>query len=298
MDRLYHSFGQLHPTVGFFYFLLVFVSCFLSRSPVMLLICLFSGLLYLCVMKGIGAALRSLAMALPMAFFLFLINPLFNHNGVTPLFYINDTPFTLEAAVYGVLTALAITDTLLWFRISNDTFDHDKSVYLFGRAFPTAALMIGMIFRTTSYLQKELQRIRYAQNGLGVITHKGRLTARVKNAAALFLCLTGNALEHSVDTAVAMRSRGYGLQGRSRRQQYRFRTKDGAVLLLFLLLAGALGVFFFYGVFAFEVIPALDVLEWGWVQITGYLLYGLFLNIPLLYNGKEALKWQYLHWKM
>lgn len=28
-------------------------------------------------------------------------NPLFSHNGVTPLFYLNGNPVTLEAFVYG-----------------------------------------------------------------------------------------------------------------------------------------------------------------------------------------------------
>lgn len=298
MKGIYHSLGQVHPVVGFFYFLFVFVSCFLSQNPVILLLCLCSGLLYQWVMKGLSAAVKALLMAIPMAALLVLINPLFNHNGVTPLFYVNDVPFTLEAMLYGGVTAITVINTVLWFVIANDTIDQDKVVYLFGRPFPTAALLVGMIFRLIPYLQRELQQIRFAQKGLGIGTEQGQMKERLKNGGSILLCLSGNALEHAVDTAVAMKSRGYGLPGNSRRKQYHFRKGDSILSAVIILLVVLLGWCFFSGLFYFQLLPSVSDFTWGVKQLVGYLLYLVFLNIPLLYNGKEELKWRYLHSKM
>lgn len=295
MRLLYHAFGTLHPCVGCIYFLFVFCSCFLSRDPVWLGLCLCSALLSRWAGHGPRSIWNAFLLALPTAGLLFFITPLFNHNGATPLFYLNGMPITLEAGLYGIVTAMAIVNTMLWFLIANDTIDYDKIIYLLGRPFPTSALLLGAIFRTTVSLQDELRNLRLAQYGLGVRTDGGRLAQRTQNAARLFLSLTGNALEHSVDTAMAMKGRGYGLPGGSKSRQYRFGRRDTVILLAVLLLVGCLAWLVGSGAFRFTIFPSVSAPDWAWTRTAGYLLYGLFLNLPLLYDWKEATKWRYLH---
>ena len=48
------------------------------------------------------AILSDMGFYLPLFLLVAVTNPLFSHNGVTPLFFMNGNPVTLEAVVYGV----------------------------------------------------------------------------------------------------------------------------------------------------------------------------------------------------
>lgn len=74
-------------------------------------------------------------------------NPLFSHNGVTPLFYLNGNPVTLEAFVYGAAIAVMVVGVMLWCRCYSAVMTSDKFLYLFGRAIPKLALVLSMALR-------------------------------------------------------------------------------------------------------------------------------------------------------
>lgn len=298
MKRLYPYFGQVHPSVSSFYFLLVLVSCFLTKNPVFLLLCFFSAMLYQWVVKGLRRVAASLMLALPTAFFMMLLNPLFNQNGMTPLFYWNNRPFTLESLLYGAVIGAALINTLLWFGVANDAISQDKIIYLLGKPFPTAAFLMGTIFRVTATLRQELKSIQFAQQGLGFSIKNGPLRRRIKNGAQILLCVVGNALEHSVDTAMSMRGRGYGIQRPSRHKQYYYNRNDAFLTIILVLFAVLSGWMVGKGWLRFDFFPSLYGSLWGWQQITAYILSGLFFNLPLLYNCKEEIRWRYLNSKM
>lgn len=297
MNKTYRSFSALHPGVSFFYFACVFLSFFLTQNPVPLCLAFFSGLFYQLVLEGGRRALKSIALASPLAFFILLLNPLLNHNGETPLFYLNSRPFTLESLLYGGVMALVVMNTLLWFAIANDSIDHDKIIFLFGRPFPTAALMLGMIFRVTGNLKKELEKVRYAQKSLGLRTDSGTFASRLKSGREIFICVLGNALEHSVDTAAAMKSRGYGLPGHSRRRQYRFHKRD-VFCGSFILISFIAICYFCLNAGDYTVFPKAQPVPFHNLSILYYILYAFFLNLPLIFEGEEALKWRYFNWKI
>ena len=70
-----------------------------------------------------------------------LINPLFNQNGMTVLLFINDTPITLEALVYGIFSSLTLVSVIVWFFTFSSVMTSEKIIYIFGRISPKTALV-------------------------------------------------------------------------------------------------------------------------------------------------------------
>lgn len=95
------SFSGYHPVINFVYFVAVlvlvclyFTRCFwLFRYSLPLSIQGFEGWI---------KALKSALICLPVIIIVMLINPMFNHYGVTILFYLYNGNPTLESIVYGI----------------------------------------------------------------------------------------------------------------------------------------------------------------------------------------------------
>ena len=104
------SFSSLHPLVLIVYFLSILVVSMFSTNPVLLFISLVGGMMFFCMMNSKKAFLSDLAFYIPMFLLIAIINPLFSHNGVTPLFFMNGNPVTLEAILYGGNIALMLLE--------------------------------------------------------------------------------------------------------------------------------------------------------------------------------------------
>ena len=85
-------------------------------------------------LNGKKAVRLSLVFLLPMILLIVLVNPVFNHEGMTILTYFPwDNPLTLESIVYGIASAFLLSSTVLWFSSFNAVITSDKVVFLFGR---------------------------------------------------------------------------------------------------------------------------------------------------------------------
>lgn len=92
-----------------------------------------------------------------------VINPLFSHNGVTPLFFLNGNPVTLEAVLYGLDIAVMLVAVLYWFKGYNHVMTSDKFLFLFGRAIPRLALVLSTALRFVPLLKVQIRRVSRAQ---------------------------------------------------------------------------------------------------------------------------------------
>jgi energy-coupling factor transport system permease protein len=102
------------------------------------------------------------------------------------------------------------------------------------------------------------------------------------------------ALENAIETADSMKSRGYGLKGRSAFSIYRFDARDRAALL-FLLTCGAfiiLGAFL--GVLRWRYYPTMKGAGTGIFSISCYLCYFALCMTPVIINHSEDKKWRAL----
>ena len=233
------AFSGYHPTINFLYFALVLLFSMCLMHPVYLAISLTGALAYDIYLKGRKAARFAVMGLLPMAVFAALVNPAFNHEGATILTYLpSGNPLTLESMLYGAAAAVMLASVVLWFSSYNEVMTSDKFVYLFGRVIPALSLVLSMSLRFIPKFKAQMQTVSEAQACIGRDTKNGSVLRRVGNAVKIFSILVTWSLENAIETADSMRSRGYGLPGRTAFSIYRFDDRDKAALA-WLIFCGA-----------------------------------------------------------
>ena len=281
------AFSKCHPAVNCLFFAGAIGGSVLIQHPVYLLAGILTGAAYYLLLNGRKGWKMILGMAM-LFLFLMAINPLFNTFGETPLCYLMGRPYTLEALRYGAVLGGVFVTMLLWFGCYNKVLTSDKFTSLFGSLFPAISLLLVMVFRMVPNLMGKAAQLTGARRSIG----KGageNATAKEKLSDGMTVlgALTSWALEGSVVTGDAMRSRGYGTAKRSSFMIYRMGTNDWALLiaipaLLVLMIASAL-----QGQMTAAYMPDFYIAPLSW----GIIPYTLYLLIPVVLHAKEAIQW-------
>ncbi len=225
------AFSACHPLVNFLYFALVLVFAMFLMHPASLAISLVAAAAYNVYLNGRRALRFQLAFLLPMLFLAAVVNPAFNHAGATLLAYLpSGNPLTLESILYGIAAAVMLAAVILWFACYTAVMTSDKFVYLFGRVIPGLSLVLSMTLRFIPKFKAQLDIVTEAQRCIGRDVSNGSLFRRLKTAVTILSILVTWALENAIETADSMKSRGYGLPGRSAFSIYRLDERDRALL--------------------------------------------------------------------
>lgn len=232
------TFSTYHPILNMLYFVgTIGVTVFVTH-PVILGISFFSALTYSFLLKGVGHTLRfNLLCILPMLVIVALVNPMFNHYGVTVIGYLpGGNPFTLESCIYGLVMGVMLACTLLWFSCYTEVMTSDKFIYLFGRIIPALSLVLSMCLRFVPRFARQMHVIADGQKCVGRDTSQGSVIKRAKHGITIFSILVTWALENAIETADSMKCRGYGEKGRTAFSLYRFDRRD-VLCLSFMLVS-------------------------------------------------------------
>lgn len=288
------AFSSCNPLVNFVFFAAVLVITVFFLHPVLLGISLVSALAYSIYLNGAKAVRFNFALLLPLMLVAAFINPAFNHAGMTILLYVDGNPITLEAILRGVAAAVMIGSVIVWFSCYNTIMTSDKFLYLFGRIIPAFSLILSMALRFIPRYKAQLGKIADAQRGIGRGVSQGRLVARVRNGLSILSILVTWALENAIEMADSMKSRGYGLKGRTAYSNYGFDVRD-RVLLAVLLVSFSLVVasIALQGV-SIDYFPVFIMNPQGGLAYMAYAGYTLICLMPLLLDSKEELTWRSL----
>ena len=287
------AFSGYHPTVNILYFVLVIgLAMFLNH-----LICL--GISFLCALtysiylKGKKAVRFNLIYMLPLLIITALINPAFSHQGVTILTYLpSGNPLTLESIIYGVFAAFLLITVIAWFSCFNAVMTSDKFVYLFGRIIPALSLVLSMCLRFVPRFKAQVKVITNAQKCVGRDVSNGGIIKRAKHGIKILSILVTWALENAIDTADSMKSRGYGLPGRTAFSIYRFDKRDKKVLLFLLLCGTGVIAGMVLGKLKYVYMPIMFGAAFDFWQAGVFALYLTLCAMPLIINGRENVKWK------
>ena len=234
------AFSRCHPILNFFYFAVVLGFTMFIQHPVYLAVSFVAATAYSMWLNGVGKVLKiNFLLTIPSLLIVALLNPMFNHYGVTPLLYIesNGNWVTLEALVYGIVLGCVLFIMILWFSCYNQIMTSDKFIYLFGRIIPAMSLMLSMALRFVPHFIAQLKVIRNGQKCVGMDVSNGKWFKKVRYALNMVSILVTWALENAIETADSMKSRGYGLKGRTAFSIYRFDNRDRSfVVMIFLCL--------------------------------------------------------------
>lgn len=292
-------FANYHPVVNMLFFSLVITFSMLLTHPVAQTIALLSVVVYEISVCGKKSVYFLLKFCLPMIALTGFINPAFNHEGTTVLCYLRGgNPLTLESVLYGVASGTMIVTVLLWFSALSRVMTSDKFIYLFGKIIPSLSLLLSMSLRFVPKFKKQTETVAEAQKCIGRDIYTGSLLQRFKTAVIILSIMITWALENAIETADSMKSRGYGLRGRTAFSIYRMDDRDKYVLVWL----GFCGLFLSSGVilsaFGFRYFPSIRCAVLDMTTLPFYTVYLGLCMTPVVLNFEEERRWKTISSKM
>ena len=261
-------------------------------NPVLQTEALAGGILFCIMIQRKRETVGNLGFYVPLFLMIAITNPLFSHNGVTPLFFLNGNPVTLEAFVYGIAIAVMLIGVILWCKCYSEIMTSDKFLYLFGKVIPKLSLVLSMALRFIPMFKRQMHRVSRAQKAMGLYSSKS-FTDKIRSHMRVFMAMIAWSLENSIETSASMKARGYGLKRRTNFSLFHFYSGDAVllatcVLMLGITVSGAAmneTVFYYY--------PRISGLNLSVYAITVYTAFGILSFIPFITEVKEALVWKY-----
>ncbi len=282
----------MHPITNLVFFAAALGFSMFVMQPVcaaLSLTCALANALYL---GGKKTALFSLRFLLPAVILITIINPLINHRGATIIEYLPwGNPLTLESVVFGIISAVVLCSAALWFSCVNRVMTSDKLVYLFGKTAPSLGLLLSVSLRFVPHFAAELKQTAKAQKQL-YNTDGASFVKRLKFSLRVLSVMITKSLEEAVDTSDSMKSRGYGLKGRTAYSIYSFTTSDKALTAVMIAEILILLTIIIFGGLGFRYFPSIKGNPASAGSIAFYTVYTAFLLTPLIINVGEGFRWK------
>lgn len=287
------TFSEYHPFINLIYFAFVISFSLVISHPLAQGISLCCATAYSVSINGKRSVLFLLKYCLPMVLLTAFINPTFNHEGTTILLYLpNGNPLTLESILYGFSAGVMIITTLMWFSSFNRVMTTDKFIYLFGKVIPALSLVLSMSLRFVPKFKSQMETVTEAQKSIGRDVSSGSFMQRTKTAILIFSIMITWSLENAIETADSMKSRGYGLKGRTAFSIYRFDKRDKNAIVWLALCGLFVIVGAILNTFGFRYFPDISYAAFDMTTIPFYCVYSALCITPVILNLKEERKWK------
>lgn len=205
-----------------FYFIMLLIMTMFTLNPVIITVSFVMALFGVLRHKGTGALKMTAMLFVPIMLFSVIILPIFNHNGVTPLFYVNDMAVTLENIIYGLFMTIMLMAVSLWFVTAGCMTDSEKILYITGKISPKISLVISMVLRFIPMMIKRWREIHEAQIGMLMYTKYGDDTKSKAIQQKKLSILISWSLENSIDTSVSWIKR---YRNQAKKRYHRFKDK-------------------------------------------------------------------------
>lgn len=330
-------FDSFHPAVAAAYLVAVLALTMAAFHPLFLVPSLLVGVAYGAYLRGVAAALKTLAWQLPLLVVVALLNPVFSQSGSTVLFVWGQAhAYYLESLCYGACMGTLLLAVMTWFANLSCVLTSEKLLQLTGNVAPVLGLVVTMVLRLVPQFVRRGASIgavqaaataaarprnaRAAQPGDHELAGEvdaadsapvqaagtaaaqgpagwraggnafGRKAAQLQASFRSISVLMGWGMEDSLDTAIAMRARGWGAA--VRRTTYRrscFCLADGVALGVVLALAALSAGCAAFACSCFDFYPQLtqpNVLWWGYYPFLALLL------VPVALDVRERAIWK------
>lgn len=288
------SFSGYHPIVNLMYFICAIGYALAFTNPVCLGISFIGAFVYSVILRGQRGFITNLKYMIPLIILTALFNPAFSHQGVTILAYLpSGNPLTLESIAYGVMAAFLLVCVLCWFSCFNAVISSGKMVYLFGRLAPVLSLILSMTLKFIPELTSQFGKVYRAQKASGYSVN-GRYFRRVRTGCHVLSAVVTWSLERALVTADSMRSRGYGLPGRTAFSLFRFRKRDVRALVYMLVSGGYVLWGSMKGGFKFWYYPAIRGNLTGTLTVSMYIVYTCLIGLPIFVHVRDAVRQRHM----
>jgi energy-coupling factor transport system permease protein len=279
---------DMHPISLVVYFVSVMCFTMMTMNPIILVEA---------ILGAVGAVVvishkSDLKLYVPMFLLIAITNPLFSHNGETILFFFRNQRITLEALLYGVGAAALITATIYWFKLFSLVFGTDKLTWAVGALSPKLSVVLTMAMRFIPLFKENAKNIYNAQLSLGIYDEK-TIKGKTKLSIDVFSALISMSMENAVETADAMRARGFGRGKRTSYTLFKFRRADLIFIAVVIISDIAAALLLCSGAGDFSYYPHISFTnDIGSALL--YIAYAILAFMPLINEVKEEIRWKYL----
>ena len=283
-----HIFHIYHPFINILYISAALVFTMLTRQPLYTVLSLVCACAYSIYLNGFFKFKKTLYFALLLFFFAGAINPLFSSQGATAAFYILNKPVTREALFFGLSTGVMLASVIIWFSCYNSLVTNEKFLYLFGKPFPTAALMLSMVTRFIPLISYRMTAIKNAQEA--IYSKDIKRTQKIRKGILITSILMSWTMEDCIETADSMRSRGYGTAERTSFSIFKWSRHDSISLIIIAILIAISTFYLIDDKYIFY--PVIQGKIFSYSNLPGYISFAVLFTYPLILELKEVIKWR------
>lgn len=286
-------FARFHSISLVSYFTILIVVMMITTNPVLQVISFCSSLICFVVTNHNKNVIKEIIYYFVLFVLTSITNPLFSHNGKTPLFFMNANPVTLEAVLKGISIATTLISVILWLNFCGNVLTSEKILQLFGRFSPKLSLIFSMTLQFIPTFRRKFNQTEDSLKSLGIFSCESRFD-RVRLKLRVFGSVLMNFAENSVEISDSMNARGYGLKGRTSYNVKKFNKGDCFILLYsFAVLVGFL-VNELNGKLIFEYYPSVSYFYIDFGIILLYVSYFILCFLPIYIEILENVKWKFL----
>lgn len=289
-------FAKINPAMLFIYYASIIIISMFCMNPIMIGISVLGSYIFL-VSSEFGVRRSDHLICILIIIIGTAVNMIFSHNGKTVLLVINNSPITLESAIYGFFASLMITAVFVWFRTFSKIMTSDKLLYLFGALSPKLELILSIALRYIPLFSAQAQKIKEAQQTSGMY-REDSLRDEMKNVNRVFSVMVTWALENGIVTAESMEARGYGVGRRTSFNLFRIKRSDIIFVTITILLFGVVIASLFFGALEFHYYPLFLLPSISLSQKVAYVSYIILVLMPSFIEKCEELRWKYYRSKI
>jgi energy-coupling factor transport system permease protein len=288
-------FYAFHPIVNFSYYMGAILLVMINQHPIFLFVALSILITFHFFNDCFNHMKQWLFFMFTTGILIFLINPLFNERGRHVLFEVMGHRVTLEATLYGGMSALSIISVLMLFISYNEVMTPNKLLFLFSKFLPQFAILLMLTLRFIPLMRRRLDEIAAVQVSKGISVKQGPWKDRIKKGMLYVQVLLTYSLEEAIQTADSMKARGYGQKKRSTYEYFRINKKDISTLLFLVILLSICLYGRFTGLGTLTIYPLMESIGLVPVEYFILLMYALFLCFPLIVEIGEVIRWRLLN---
>ena len=286
------AFMNINPISSLVYFICVIMICMFLSEPVLDIIALTGGILFSFMLTKRQEKISDIKFYIPLFVLISITNPLFSHNGTTPLFFMNGNAVTFEAIVYGMMLGVMIISVMLWFKCFSIIMTSDKIIYLFGRAMPKISLVISVTLRYIPMLKRKSYEVKRAQKAMGYYSSESYFD-RIRSAVRVLSALIGWSVENAVETAKSMKARGYELKGHTHYHDYKIRKSDAVFLAVSVVMTCIVIWGYKAGNMEFSYYPQIGSITFSAASMAAYIAFAVLAYMPFAIELEENFRWNY-----
>lgn len=280
------KFSRLNSGILFLFFLSVIGITMFTQNVYLRAISLVISIINACFFDVITDYFKDFRFYLAVFLVITVSNPLFVHRGNTVLFYVKNTPITLEAIAYGANFSLSLIAVLVWFRIFSKLMTAEKINEILGKRFATVGMIASLTLRYVPEFKRRFAEIADAHRSAGLIC-EDTWFEKVKSYLKIFMSLAEFSFEKSANTAVSMNARGYLLHKRTQISHRIFQFDELLVLILTLVITVCVIIFSLNHKLLASFYPTIKVK----FSVLSTIFFTVLTIVPTFFELEDRLKW-------